>query len=115
MGQYWRTADGKSILIQDMQLGHLVNVINWVSDNLSMYGHPVLNTMIEEAQTRQMTLFANGSPYPQFNGKRWVILDPNTGVGKIEKPPEDYIEAVKDNVSYQRMSKSTQEKRKNNT
>jgi hypothetical protein len=108
----WRTADGRGIKVMDMQDGHLINVINWIGDNRDSYPAHVLEVMIEEAQYRQTILFAEGRAYPQLVGNRWRLIDPKTGVGKIEKPPADYIEAVKDNVAYQRMSKRTQAKRK---
>ena len=107
----WRTADGRGIAIKDMTLGHLVNVINWVHDNRESYGQGIRELMVAEAQYRQILLFAEGMPYPQKIGNSWKIIDPQTGVGKIEKPPEDYIESVKDNSAYQHMSKKTQDKR----
>jgi hypothetical protein len=108
----WGTADGRNIAVRDMKDSHLVNVINWISDNLDSYPKSALTVMVDEARYRQTLLFAEGKPYPQLVGKRWKLIDPKTGIGKIEKPPADYIEAVKDNSAYQRMSKATQEKRK---
>lgn len=108
----WRTADGRGIAVKDMELGHLVNVINWISDNRDSYPSGILNTMIAEAKYRQTFLFAEGKAYPQLMGNTWKIVDPQTGVGKIEKPPADYIEAVKDNPAYTAMFKRTQEKRR---
>jgi hypothetical protein len=108
----WRTADGRGIAIKDMELGHLVNVINWIADNRDSYPKSILDTMIAEAKYRQPFLFAEGKAYPQQLDKAWKIVDPKTGVGKIEKPPADYIEAVKDNPAYTAMFKRTQEKRR---
>jgi len=109
---YWRTADGRGVKVTEMTLGHLVNVINWIIDNPNTYPQSILERMIEEANSRKTLLFASGEPYPQKMGSRWKIVDPKTGVGKIEKPPEDYIEAVKDNPAYTAMFKRTQSKRK---
>jgi len=109
--RWWRTADGRSIPIKDMQLGHLVNVINWVHDNPESYTTEMLDIMIAEARYRQVRLFAEGKPYPQLVNGAWRLVDPNTGVGRIEKPPADYIEAVKDNPAYTAMFKRTQAKR----
>jgi hypothetical protein len=108
----WRTADGRGVAVKDMDLGHLVNVINWISDNRDSYPKSILDTMIAEAKYRQILLFAEGKSYPQQMGKAWRVVDPKTGVGKIEKPPADYIEAVKDNPAYTAMFKRTQEKRR---
>lgn len=108
----WRTADGRAIAVKDMELGHLVNVINWITDNSTSYPKSILGIMVAEAKYRQTFLFAEGKAYPQLMGKAWKIVDPQTGVGKIEKPPKEYLESVKDNAAYQHMSKRTQEKRR---
>jgi hypothetical protein len=108
----WRTADGRGIAVKDMQLGHLVNVINWVLDNSDSYPNSILNTMVAEANYRKLILFAEGKDYPQQVGSRWKVIDAKTGNGSIQKPPADYIEAVKGNEAYQHMSKRTQELRK---
>ena len=107
----WRTADGRSIAVKDMTLGHLVNVVNWINDNRDSYPKSVLDLMVAEASYRQLELFSSGQPYPQQVGRAWKIIDPQSGVGHIEKPPADYIEAVKENEAYQTMSKRTQAKR----
>ena len=108
----WRTADGRGIMIKDMELGHLVNVINWVHDNHESYPNHVRELMIAEARYRQTILFAEGKEYPQLVDGAWKIIDPQTGKGRIEKPPKSYIKAVLKNAAYQTMSKHTQEKRK---
>ena len=107
----WRTADGRGIKVKDMELFHLVNVINWVSDNPESYPKHVLDLMIAEANYRKIFLFTEGQEYPQIVNNRWRVIDPRTGEGKIKKPPKDYINAVKENEAYQNMSRRTQEKR----
>lgn len=107
----WRTADGRGIMVKDMTLGHLVNVINWVHDNELSYPQSVRDLMVAEAKYRQTLLFAEGKEYPQLVNGGWKIINPTTGVGKIEKPPADYIENVKENAAYQHMSKRTRAKR----
>ena len=109
--QVWRSADGRRIVIKDMELGHLVNVINWILDNSNSYPNSILKTMVAEANYRKLILFAEGRDYPQKVGSRWRVIDAKTGVGGIEKPPADYIEAVKENAAYQAMSKRTQARR----
>jgi hypothetical protein len=108
----WRTADGRGIAVKDMTLGHLVNVVNWVHDNPFSYPLQIRELMVAEARYRQTILFAEGAEYPQLVDGVWKIINPKTGVGKIEKPPKEYVEGVKDNAAYQAMSKRTQEKRK---
>jgi hypothetical protein len=110
--QMWHTADGRGIMIKDMELGHLVNVINWIIDNPISYPLHVLDLMIAEANYRKIFLFSEGKSYPQSVGERWKIIDPVTGEGRIEPPPKEYIESIKENIGYQEMSKRTQEKRK---
>lgn len=109
----WRTADGRGIPIKDMQLGHLVNVINWIADNETSYPEGLLeNYFVREAHYRQLISFAEGKPYPGLVDGRWMVIDPHTGSASIQKPPADYIDAVKDNSVYQSMYRSTQEKRR---
>jgi hypothetical protein len=110
----WRTADGRSIRIGDMELGHLVNVINCIADNKNSYTDGTYLQMIEEAKYRQTILFAEGNSYPQLVNNRWMIIDPATGQGKIIPPPADYIEAVKDNIGYQKMFQRTRNLREQN-
>jgi hypothetical protein len=109
--QEWSTADGRRVKIRDITDGHLINVVNWILDNYRLYPAGILETMVAEAKYRQTFLFAEGKSYPQQVGERWKLIDPQTGIGTIEKPPADYIEAVKDNAGYQTMSKHTQRKR----
>lgn len=111
----WRTADGRSVAVRDMADSHLVNVINWILDNPDSYPLTALNRMVAEADYRKTILFAAGKAYPQKVGRRWRLIDPETGAGTIVKPPQEYIDAVKDNAAYQRMSKRTREKRRNET
>lgn len=108
----WRTADGRTVKVKDMELGHLVNIINWILDNPMSYPRRILELMIAEATYRQTFLFAEGKAYPQKMGKVWKLIDPQTGKGHIIPPPSEYIESVKGNVGYQAMAKSTQEKRR---
>jgi hypothetical protein len=109
--QLWYSADGRSVKIKDMTIGHLVNVINWVSDNKDSYPMSTLDVMIAEAEYRQLTLFAEAKAYPQVINNRWVLIDPKTGKKGIIPPPKEYLDSVKDNVAYQKMSQNTQIKR----
>jgi hypothetical protein len=99
-------------MIKDMEDSHLVNVINWISDNQRSYPDGAVERFVAEARYRQSFLFAEGMPYPQQVGGVWKLIDPNTGEDRIVPPPKEYIEAVKDNSGYQWMFKNTQEKRK---
>jgi hypothetical protein len=111
----WRTADGRRVKIKDMDLGHLVNVINWIADNSASYPPSIHDVMVREANYRQLVLFAEGKPYPQRFDKNWQVVDPTTGQGRIIPPPAEYIEETQDNEAYQRMSKRTQKLRQERT
>ena len=108
----WRSADGRRIKICDMELHHLINVINWIGDNAEKYPDYILPIMTTEAKYRQTLLFAQGKEYPQLVGTRWKLVDPVTGEGKIVPPPKEYIEAVRENEAYQVMYRNTQSKRR---
>lgn len=106
----WGTADGRRVKLKDMDLGHLVNVLNWVHDH-DRYSDDTRARFIAEAEYRKTFLFAEGKPYPTKIDGRWKVIDPETGDGKIIPPPNDYIEAVKDNPVYQEMSEWVRAKR----
>lgn len=108
----WGCADGRRIKIKDMELGHLVNVINWVHDHRAKYSDNIRANMIAEAEYRKLALFAESKPYPREVNGRWMIYDVKTKQNIIERPPEEYIEAVADNPRYQAMSEWVQEYRK---
>ena len=80
----WGTADGRRIKVKDMTDGHVVNVVNWILDNPRSYPASALTLFVSEAMYRQTVLFAEGKAYPQLVGSRWKLIDPQTGVGKIE-------------------------------
>lgn len=108
---HWRTADGRMVKIKDMTIGHLVNVVNWVTDNSDSYPESVRELMESEIEYRQLSMFAEGKLYPQKINNKWVLVDCVTGKKGIIPPPKDYIKNVKNNKIYQEMSKATQLKR----
>lgn len=107
----WGSADGRRIPIKDLGLGHLVNILNWVHDHHASYSDEIRRNMIAEAEYRKLNLFAQGKAYPREVDGRWVVYDVKTKTCVIEKPPEDYIDAVKDNPRYQEMSEWVQTQR----
>lgn len=106
----WGTADGRRVKVKDMDLGHLVNVLNWVHDH-DRFSDDTRARFVAEAEYRKTFLFAEGKAYAALIDGRWKVIDPETGDGKIIPPPADYIEAVKENEIYQRMAARVQEKR----
>lgn len=108
----WGCADGRRIKIKDMELGHLVNVINWVHDHHDGYSDYIRKNLIAEAEYRKLSLFASGKPYPREVDGRWMIYDVTTKQNIIEPPPQEYIDAVADNPRYQDMLECVKEYRK---
>jgi len=108
----WRTADKRDIKVKDMAVSHLVNVLNWITDNPESYTTADYELMESEAKYRQTILFVEGKEYPQFVSGRWRVVNPVTGKSRIDKPPADYVEAVKENAAYQAMAVRTQNRRK---
>lgn len=108
----WGTADGRRVLLKDMDIGHLVNVLNWVHDHDGVYGSSIKEDLIKEAEYRRLFAFTSNEQYAGLVDNRWKVIDPGTGESTILPPPADYIEAVKDDPNYQRMREWVQEKRK---
>ncbi|WP_396190643.1 hypothetical protein [Flavobacterium sp.] len=108
----WGTADGRRVRLKEMEIGHLVNVLNWVHDHEGIYPESIKEDLIREADYRRIFAFAECDYYAGLVEGRWQVIDPRTGEGSILPPPESYIEAVEDNDTYQRMSKQVQQKRK---
>lgn len=107
----WGRADGTRVKIKDMDLGHLVNVLNWVHDHDRSYSDRTRQNFIAEAEYRKVFLFAESKPYPGLVDGRWKVIDPATGEGSIIRPPDEYLDAVKDNPVYKEMSEWVQAKR----
>lgn len=108
----WGRADGTRVRIRDMDVGHLVNVLNWVHDHRARYSDRIREGFVAHAKTLQLAGFMEGKPYPQLVDGRWKVMDPVTGKSEIRPPPADYIEAVKDKPGYQAMAAEAQEMRK---
>lgn len=94
----WITADGRKFRIQDMELGHLVNTLNWVMYN--DYDGATRARFEGEARIRQINGFFNKEPYPVKIDGKWYVYDFETKSATIIPPPDEYIEAVKDNPDY---------------
>jgi len=109
----WGTADGRRVRLKEMEIGHLVNVLNWVHDHDGLYGSSIKEDLIKEAEYRRIFAFTNGEYYAGLVEGRWYVIDPETGKGSILPPPEEYLKAAEENSSYQRMRERVAEKRKN--
>lgn len=95
----WGSADGRNLLIKEMTLGHLVNCINWVQDHPINYSkHPYLYEELEKfAKHRAFLLFLEKKPYPLKHNDRWFVYDPKSDKMGVVKPPQEYIDYVKEN------------------
>jgi hypothetical protein len=93
----WGSLDARRTKVKDLTDGHLVNILNWILARPKSYSPQVYQHMVQEAHYRKLLLFADGSgnPYPAWNGEAWELIDPKTGKGYIEPPPQDYLEYTK--------------------
>jgi hypothetical protein len=91
----WGSADGRGTKIKDLTVGHLTAILNWVKRYPKSYSLHVYQNLEQEAHYRKLFLFAEGKPYPTFDGEHWDLVDPKTGVTFIEPPPQEYLDAIK--------------------
>lgn len=92
----WGTANGKRILVKDMELGHLVNVLNWIYKHKKDYKPELYGQLEEYAKHISFFLFVDKKPYPYKKGNKWYIFDTSSGKLIHEKPPEEYIKYIKE-------------------
>lgn len=92
----WRSADGRTAKIKDLSDGHFTNILNWVADHPGSYSLDICLALVKEAEYRKVILFAQGLPYPEYSGSRWELIDPETGQGCVEPPPQEYLDAVQE-------------------
>jgi hypothetical protein len=90
----WGSADGRRTKIKDLTVSHLTAILNWIKRYPKMYPPHVYKNMVREAHYRKLILFAEGNPYPTFNGEQWELVDAKTGENFYEPPPQEYIDAV---------------------
>lgn len=90
----WGSADGRLIKVKDLEIGHLVNILNWILDNPLGYDIGVYHLMVKEAEYRRLVQFAGNGPWPEFVESRWVLKDPVTGSGFLTPPPQEYIDKL---------------------
>ena len=92
----WVSADGRHVAIKNLSTGHLVNILNWINSKENSYPKDFIASVENYATSiRVMTCFANNEPYPykRDNGS-WALMESNGNL-VLEKPPEDYLKAVK--------------------
>lgn len=52
----WGSADGRTILIKDLKNDHLLNIIAHIRTHFAHYDEAILNTMIAEANARNLVV-----------------------------------------------------------
>ena len=61
---HWESADGSLYIIKDLEISHLVNILNWVKQHPKNYGFGLFSFLEEEAKLRKMIAFSENTPYP---------------------------------------------------
>jgi hypothetical protein len=91
----WVSADNKKTKIKDLELGHLVNILNWIAIKSNKYPADLIENFTAYAFDIKFSLFSQGKPFPHLadNGK-WVVMNPADGTCKVERPPAEYTEKV---------------------
>ena len=63
----WGVADGRQIKIRDLELSHLVNILNWVRDRPRQYAAELYPLLEQELELRRLLQFSQGGQIP-FKG-----------------------------------------------
>lgn len=90
----WRSADGRRIPIKDLEVGHFVNILNWVHERSDVYPPNIYIQLVQEAEYRKFIDFASGNPWPEHNGKSWELKHPVTGQGYVQPPPQAHLDKI---------------------
>lgn len=86
----WTTADGRTILLADMENSHLINCIFWVAARIGSYSPETLNILINEANYRNLKWSAPTDPKKQ---KIQKIRD-KVSSGVLESLPLPALDAI---------------------
>lgn len=97
----WGSVDGRVTKIKDMDVGHLVNCINWIKKHPENFKNPIkLHAELESyAKYISFFLFCDKKSYPlknEQNGK-WYIFNVESGKTEVHVPPKEYLDYVKEN------------------
>ena len=87
----WEAYDGRQILIKDLEVRHLVNILNWIKKTNKEHGRAVytdglLHLMEAEADLRVMLGWAKNKGIPRKDADGWWEVINQT---RIEKAIED--------------------------
>ena len=78
---HWESYDGRKILIKDLEIRHLVNILNWVKEtndghDCDIYPPAVCQLLQDEAQLRVMRGWAANKGIPkQLDNGEWVVVN----------------------------------------
>lgn len=91
----WRSADDKERRVDDLELNHFVNILNWINEHDQKYPSGYINYMEQKAQDRAFILLADTKPYPHKDvGGKWMIVDET--MHNAAPPPQEYIDFIKE-------------------
>lgn len=91
----WTSADGKERRVADLELNHLVNVLNWINEDDMKYPASFIKHMEKHARDRAFILLADSKPYPYKDvDEKWLIIDET--IHKAAPPPQEYIDFIKE-------------------
>lgn len=73
----WGVADGRKIKIRDLEIDHLVNILNWVRDRSQQYAADLYSLLEQEVNLRRMIQFSQGGlvPFKDHEGTWQLPVD----------------------------------------
>ena len=60
----WHAADGRSFLIKELTVPHLVNILNWIKKHRPQYDDSLYPFLEEEASLRRFNAWVSNGPIP---------------------------------------------------
>lgn len=91
----WHSADHKERKVDDLDLDHFVNVLNWINEREQAYPPSYIEHMEQKAHDRAFILLADRKPYPHKDvGGKWMIVDET--MHAAAPPPQEYIDFIKE-------------------
>ena len=86
---HWESYNGRKILIKDLEVQHLVNILNHIqqaneSTGRDVYGQEVLVLMEAEAELRIMIGWASNKGIPRKTDNGWIVINQSPAAVAIE-------------------------------
>ena len=87
----WGSQDGRKTPIKDLDIGHLVNILNWVKARPTAYPGELYPMLVQEANYRKMMQFVAGDQIPRLGEDGlWYLTDSTTGDLVTPQSKTDY-------------------------